>query len=162
MPAHGGTGSAVLVWSAPDGWVAETPKSPMRKAQYRVPGATGDGECAVFYFGPGQGGDPMANARRWATQFRQPDGQSSEDRLKTSDLVVGSIKVLLVEVKGTYLGGMQMGGLQQPEKPGHMLLAAVAEGPDGSWFFKFTGPEKTVEGQRGAFEEMIRSLRAGS
>jgi hypothetical protein len=133
----------------------------MRRAQYRVPGATGDGECAVFYFGPGRGGDPMANARRWASQFRQPNGSPSHDHLKTSNLDVGSITVLLVEVKGTYLGGMGMGGQRAQESPGYMLLGAVAEGPDASWFFKFTGPEKTVEAQRGAFEGMIRSLRTG-
>ena len=46
----------------------------MRHAQYRVPGGNGDGECIVFYFGPGEGGDPMSNARRWAGQFDQPDG----------------------------------------------------------------------------------------
>src|SRR5215510_5307663 len=72
-PPGSGEGGTSVRWKAPAGWIAETPSSPMRKAQYRVPGPGGDGECAVFYFGPGQGGDPMANAQRWAGQFKHPD-----------------------------------------------------------------------------------------
>jgi hypothetical protein len=55
-----------VVWDVPEGWTAVPPASSMRKAQYRVPGPGGDGECIVFFFGVGQGGDPMANAVRWA------------------------------------------------------------------------------------------------
>src|SRR5262245_40912700 len=70
-PPGSGEGETGVRWKAPAGWIAETPSSPMRKAQYRVPGPGGDGECAVFYFGPGQGGDPMANAQRWVGQFKK-------------------------------------------------------------------------------------------
>jgi hypothetical protein len=150
-----------LAWKVPEGWLPETPSSSMRQAQYFVPGPAGPGECVVFYFGAGQGGDAMANARRWAGQFQQPDGGSSEERMKTSELTVGEIRVLLVEVSGTYAGGMgpAMGGAAAEPKPGQMLLGAVAEGPDANWFFKLTGPEPTVRDQRAAFEGMIRSLR---
>jgi hypothetical protein len=48
----------------------------MRRAQYKVPGPAGAGECVVFYFGPGQGGDAQSNAERWASQFTQPGGRS--------------------------------------------------------------------------------------
>ena len=40
---EGGLGAAGLVWTAPAGWVAEPPANPMRRAQYKVPGAAGDG-----------------------------------------------------------------------------------------------------------------------
>jgi hypothetical protein len=131
----------------------------MRRAQYRAPGAAGAAECVVFYFGPGEGGDAKSNAERWASQFRPADGRSSEAAMKTSSLAVGNIKVLLVEVTGTYAGGMAMGGAAPTEQPNYMLLGAIAEGPDANWFFKLTGPEATVRAQRAAFEQMIRSLR---
>jgi hypothetical protein len=38
----------------------------------------------------------------------------------------------------------------------------VAEGPDANWFFKFTGPAKTVEAQRAAFGELLKSLKKGA
>jgi hypothetical protein len=131
----------------------------MRRAQYRVPGPGGDAELVVFYFGPGQGGDAMSNARRWAGQFRQPDGRDPTAAMKTREADVGGLKVTTVEVRGTYSGGM--GGTVE-EKAGHQLLGAIAAGPDANWFFKLTGPEKTVTAQKAAFEGLIRSLKKGS
>ena len=46
---------------------------------------------------------------------------------------------------GTYSGGMTATMAPAEDKPGYMLLGAVAEGPDSNWFFKLTGPEATVK-----------------
>ncbi|MGB5813977.1 MAG: hypothetical protein WBH85_01355 [Thermoanaerobaculia bacterium] len=162
VPPGSGTGSTSLGWTSPAGWAAETPSSSMRRAQYRVPGEAGDAECVVFYFGPGEGGDAMANALRWADQFTQPDGRSSRELLQTSETDVGGIPVLMSEVTGTYGGGMPMMGQPAQVLPDHMLLGAVAAGPDANWFFKLTGPQATVEAEREAFAEMIRSLKSGA
>ncbi len=132
----------------------------MRRAQYRIPGPGGPAECAVFYFGPGQGGDAKANAARWAGQFHRADGGPVGDAFKTRETKVGDIAVVLVEVMGTYVGGMG-GGPTGPERPNYMLLGAIAQGPDANWFFRATGPRATLEAQRAAFEGMIRSLRRG-
>jgi len=134
----------------------------MRKAQYRVPGPGGDAQCAVFYFGPGQGGDPMANAKRWAGQFELPGGGSAEGTMKTSNAKVGDLSILLVEVHGTYKGGMTMTAEPAKPAPGSMLLGAVAEGPDANWFFKLTGPEATVQAQRDSFDALVKSLKRGA
>ena len=150
--------SSVFEWEVPTGWIVEQPGSSMRLAQYRVPGAGGDGECVVFYFGPGQGGDPTANAMRWARQFSQPDGSSSLDIVQVSELPGTRVRVQLVEVTGTYDGGMTMTDAPAEKKPGYMLLGAIAEGRDAPWFFKFTGPEATVTAQRAAFVSMLESL----
>jgi hypothetical protein len=157
-PAKGaGTGASGLAWTEPAGWVSEKPSSAMRKAQYKVPGPGGEAECVVFYFGPGQGGDAMSNASRWASQFKAAAGQAP---MKTRELTSGSTKVLMVEVVGTYVGGM--GSNVPGERPGYMLLGAIAQGPDSNWFFKLTGPEKTVQAQRAAFEAMVGSLKKGA
>jgi hypothetical protein len=159
-PPANGPGGQGLTWTAPSGWTAETPASAMRRAQYRIPGSAGPGECAVFYFGPGQGGDAQSNAARWAGQFKRPDGNPVGDAFKTREIKVGDIQVLMVEVAGTYVGGM--GGMPSgPERPNQMLLGAIAKGPDANWFFRATGPKATMEAQRSAFEGMIRSLKRG-
>jgi len=160
-PAGSGAGATGLGWSTPEGWVVETPSSNMRKAQYRVSGAGGDGECVVFYFGPGQGGEPMANAIRWAGQFVQPDGSSPQDAMKTEQIQVNGIPVMMIEVTGTYTGGGSMMGGPAQQIPDYMLLGAVAQGPDANWFFKFTGPEATLTEQREAFRQMVQSLQPG-
>ena len=161
-PAGSGEGATGLAWATPASWSSEPPSNAMRRAQYKVPGPGGDGECVVFYFGPGQGGAPQANAERWAGQFTLADGRPGTAGMKTGSMKVGELEVLTVEVAGTYDGGASMGMAPPEPKPGYKLLGAVAEGADANWFFKFTGPEKTVEANRGAFEEMLRSLKRGA
>jgi hypothetical protein len=155
-----GSGVNGLTWKSPAGWTEETPSSSMRRAQYRLPGPGGPGELVVFYFGPGQGGDAKANAARWAAQFHRPDGGPAGDAAKTREVKVGDIPMTLVEVTGTYLGGMGSGP-SGPERPNYMLLGAIAQGPDANWFFRATGPRATLEAQRAAFDDLIHSIRRG-
>ena len=162
MPPPGsGTGAAALQWTTPPEWQSEPPKTAMRRAQYRVPGDAGDAECIVFYLGPGEGGDAMANAQRWASQFTLADGRPGHAEMKVDRRKVGDIDVVLVEVGGTYQGGFRMQAQQPAPKPGQLLLGAIAEGPDANWFFKLIGPEATVESHRAAFEDLVESLKRG-
>ena len=156
-PPGAGTGAAGLTWTVPSGWTEEQPSSSVRRAQYNVRGPGGDGEMVVFYFSPGQGGDPMSNATRWAEQFSQPDGSSSLDKLQTSEQNVSGLSVLRVEVSGNYQNPMTA----DPAVENARLLAAIASGPDANWFFKLTGPDATVEDQRDEFESVVGSLTTG-
>jgi hypothetical protein len=153
-PPTAASAPAALNWTAPSHWIEQPPDNPVRLAQYRVPGADGDGECVVFYFGSGQGGGAMANAQRWAGQFAQPGGGSSLDVLQVTELSGAGPRGHLVEVTGTYDGGMSA----DEELSGAMLLGAIVEGPDAPWFFKFVGPEATVRAERAAFLALIASI----
>jgi len=147
-----------LTWSVPAGWVEEPPSSSMRKAQYALPAASGDaegGQCAVFYFGPGQGGDIQANIDRWASQLTDASGGHPVPTVAESS--VGGRKVLKVSMEGTYTN--MMGGDSTP-KPGTLLLGEIVEGADANWFFKCTGPKKTMESHRQEFDSLIASVRA--
>ena len=42
------------------------------------------------------------------------------------------------------------------------LLGAVVPGPDANWFFKMTGPQATVQGQRDSFLKLLQSIQKGS
>ncbi len=149
------SGRFPINWSVPQSWVEVPPANNMRQAQYRVPGSGGDGECVVFYFGPGQGGDPEANARRWAGQFAQPGGSSSLDVMRVSRLESAAVETHIVEVTGSYDGGMSGDG----PFDGYMLLGGIAQGPDAPWFFKLIGPESTIREQRDTFIGMMESIR---
>jgi hypothetical protein len=155
------TSSEHLGWTVPEGWVQKPVSSNMRYAEYAVNGPGGPGECVVYYFGPNQGGDAMANANRWACQFSQPDGSSSVDRMKVTRLDGASVPVTIVEVTGTYEGGMTMSSEPFEPRPGYMLLGGIAQGPDAPWFFKFTGPESTVRAQQPAFLDLMKSIETG-
>jgi len=143
-------------WTAPSGWKT-LGERPMRAATYRVPAAAGDkedGECAVFYFGPGQGGGVEENVRRWLGQFE--GGQSVTP--KTKPQTVAGMKVTTVEHAGTYLAGAPMAPVKTP-KPGYHLIGSIVEAPGGNVFFKLTGPAKTVEASRAVFEKMLAGMK---
>lgn len=143
----------------PAEWTEQTPSSSLRKAQYALPKVAGDGEdgeLAVFYFGPGQGGSVEANIERWIGQISQSDGSSSKDKSKTSKKDIGGMPVTLVDVSGTYSAGMMSNA---PPRQGYRMLAAVAETTEGPWFFKLTGPEKTIANWSGSFDQFINSFK---
>ena len=137
-----------IQWTAPPGWKAEAPRA-MRAATYRVPAAPGDkedGECGVFYFGPGQGGSVDDNIQRWTGQFQT--NAKPQIRKQT----INGVPVTTIDLSGAYLAG-------GAAKPGYRLLGAIAEAPQGGVFFKFTGPAQTVGGHQAAFQKMIQSIR---
>ncbi len=140
---------AGIRWTAPSNWKSEGER-PMRLATYQVPE---DGECAVYYFGQGQGGSVEANIDRWKGQF-----QGSQDAPKVEKRTIHGLKVTTLDVSGAYTG---MGGPRAPHGPpkqGYRLLGAIVEGPQGSVFFKFAGPSKTVAQNQAAFEKMLSML----
>ena len=159
-PSQTTTGSvAGISWTAPAGWTVQPPRQ-MRIATYSVPAATGDqepGECAVFFFGPGEGGDVEGNVARWQGQFEGPDGKTPE--LERQQSTVNDLSVTTVSVTGAYLASMGPMVQSGAKKPGFKMLGAIIEAPEGNVFIKFTGPEKTVDEAGSAFKEMVDSVR---
>ena len=151
--------AAGVAWTVPEGWEAQGARS-MRVATYTVrTNREGTAECAVFYFGAGQGGGVQANIDRWVGQFQQPDGSPSSDKAKTSRGEKAGWPLTRVEVSGTYAGGMGPGAQGQEPQPGYSMLGAIIEGPEGPVFFKLTGPEAVVEASRDAFGKLLESIR---
>lgn len=151
--------------AADPAWQTVTPSSSMRKAQFALPRVAEDGEdaeLAVFYFGAGQGGSVEANLRRWYGQFTQPDSSSSADKAKTSQDVVDGMNLTIVEVSGTYVGSMMPGMPEEQNKPNFRMLGAVLETPQGPYFFKLVGPEKTVAHWAKSFSEFVKSAKKGT
>lgn len=141
-------------WTVPATWKAEAER-PMRLATYTVaPG----GECGVYFFGAGQGGSVEANLDRWIGQFLQADGKPSRAAAKIVKSSMHGLTITTVDVSGGYTG---MGGPTMQAgtpMPGYRLLGAIVEGPQGSIFFKFTGPAKTIAANHMAFDKMLASL----
>lgn len=146
-----------VTWTDPSGWQRIAPSSAMRKATYKIPAAPKDpedAEMAVFYFGQGEGGATEANIQRWIGQFA--DVKPSD--VKRVERTPNGMKQTVVEVEGTYSGGMP--GQQTGPKTNYRLIGAVVETPAGSYFFKLTGPKKTVDGARDAYLSLLDSIRS--
>ncbi|MCW5968841.1 MAG: hypothetical protein KIT57_10025 [Blastocatellales bacterium] len=149
-----------IKWTAPKNW-SLGPERSMRAATYLIPAAGGDaegGECAVFFFGPGQGGGVQANIDRWIGQFEQPDGSSSTDKAKQNREVINGLAVTTVDLTGTFAGGGPMMGGDGGKKTGYRMLGAIVEGPQGAVFFKLTGPVATVGAAQNDFRALLKSL----
>jgi hypothetical protein len=149
-----------LRWTMPAGWKAQ-PGRPMRAATYAVPADQGDkepGECAIFFFGRGQGGSVQDNIERWRSQIVGTDGKPAAAKIDKRQ--VRGLAVTLVDSSGGYTG---MGGPMAAggrAVPGYRLLGAVVEGPGGNNIFvKFTGPAKTVAANLKQFEALLASFQ---
>ena len=147
----------------PSGWVEQTPRSRMRRAQFALPKESGDsedGELTVFYFGMGQGGSTEANISRWIGQVSQPDGSSSRAKAKIRESDVSGFRLTEVDVSGTLKASNMPGAPSRPARSGYRLLGAVLESPQGPWFFKLTGPEKTISRWADSFRQFLASAKS--
>ena len=153
---------AALKYDVPQGWVAKSPTSSMRVAEFMLPRAPKDAEDAeltVFFFG-GTGGSVQANIDRWIGQMSQPDGRASKDLATTSTMQTKSgLKVSLIDLTGTYVAEVKPGATERFNKPGFRLRAAVVETTEGPYFVKLTGPAATVARWDQSFAAFVASLR---
>ena len=134
----------------------------MRAANYVIPAAAGDsedGELAVYYFGPGQGGAVEANIQRWIDQFRAPDGGPADALAKRSSKTVNGIEVEILDLTGTYMFKASPMAPSATPKPGYRMMAAIAQGPSAPVFFKLTAPKKTADAVESQFFEIVDSLK---
>lgn len=149
--------AAGVTWTIPAGWEIAAPRQ-MRIATYRIHAIAGDpedAECAVYFFGPGQGGTVEANLKRWSDQFSAPNGQSAA---KLEKLIIAGLTVSTISESGTYLGGGPMMGQQEAQKPNFRMEGAIVEAPQGLVFFKLVGPQNTVASANGEFKSLLQSL----
>lgn len=160
-PALSAAEAGGVKFDAPTAWTS-APK-PMRTANYTIPAAPGDsqdGEMAVFYFGPGQGGGVDANVRRWLGQFVNPDGSPlTADSADRSEREVNGLRVTVLDVSGTYLFKPFPMAPRATPMPRYRMLAAIVQGPDAPIFFKLTAPAKTAAAAEPDFRKVIASLR---
>ncbi len=165
LPALPGAAPAgaqpALQYDAPADWIAAEPSSPMRIAQFQLPGVDEDpedAECVVFYFG-GAGGTVEANLDRWTNQILQPDDSPSVDVATTTSFEVSGMPVTVLDVPGIFAAEVHPGSKMRYYKRDFRLKAAVVETPEGPYFFKLTGPSRTVRRWEADFNALINSVR---
>lgn len=153
-PSPASAQAGELAWTKPAAWKEGKSASAMRKATYVVPKAEGDAEDAELSVIVA-GGSAQANVERW-------EGQFGGAKAKTSQKNPNGVAVTLVEIEGEFAGGGPMMGGGSEKKPNWMLLGAIVETGGGqSYFFKLTGPKKTLEAARKDFDALVESLKKG-
>lgn len=141
-----------IAWDAPARWVGVLGEG-MRFMTYVVPGTddSQDGDCGVYYFGPGAGGGAGANLERWASEFDDAD-------FEHSTATVHGLAVTRARIRGTYRSHMTEDGTPSDPRPDTMLLGAIVQGPHGDVFFTLVGPTETVRRAEPEFDAMLASV----
>ena len=139
-------------------WVRQQAASSMRAGQFLYDHADEsltDLELVIFFFGAGGGGGTQANIDRWLGQFE------GAPESKTEEKEMGGKKVTLLTAKGTYLetmaGAGPFSGAPKTPKADYTMLAAILPSEQGDVFIKVTGPTKSVEAMKEAFDAFIGS-----
>ncbi len=150
LPAKDDDAPRALAWTKPAAWADVPNTSSMRIATYKAPIAAGDKaapELTVIQ----AGGALEDNIQRWAAQF----GDEGKASLKRESKKIAGYNVVIVTTHGPYGG---MGGEAKSPEP-FELLAAIVETPDLPYFFKMTGPMKSVEAARKDFDVLLASFK---
>ncbi len=164
-PAALAAAAPALLLTPQAGWVIEEPTSTMRKAQYSLPHADSDSEDAslvVYYFGTGQGGSKEANLQRWAGQFEQPDGSSSEEEMQSSTRTIAGLEVCDAELSGIYIAETAPGSGERVNKADWRMKASIIDTKEGPWYFKLVGPTKTVAKWEASYEAFVKAIKPGN
>lgn len=151
---------AELVLAVPKEWEKGEASSPMRMAEYTLPGPGGDAELVVYRFKGGAGG-VEENVARWKGQFQPPEGKSIDDVSKVETVEVGDLKVTMVDISGRFVAAVRPGAPAKHDEPDYRMLAAIVEGSGDPFFLKATGPGKTLEVWAESFRTMIEGLKVG-
>jgi hypothetical protein len=151
--AQSKAGPGEIAWDIPSKWKEIPNPNAMRIATYMIPRAEGDSEDAEMSVSR-VGGSVEQNIGRWKAQFEpvKPDSAKRQER------TIAGLRVTIFEIAGNYSGMVMKGQVTKP-KENYALLAAIVEVSGDPWFFKLTGPEKTVAAARPDFESLANSVR---
>lgn len=152
---------AAVAFTPPAGWQDLGPSN-MRAAQYRRAAVGGDNagaEVNVFYFGPASGGGVDANLQRWINQMVMPDGGDPSAAAKHSTFTADGMAGHVVTLEGTYKSGGPMMGGTPTLLEGYRLVGVVLEGPEGSLFFKLTGPVASAKAMEAELMAVMQGAR---
>jgi len=152
--AQSQAGPGEIAWDMPAKWTSAPNPNAMRIATYLIPRADGDSDDAEMSVSR-VGGSVEANLNRWKAQFDPP----KEGSMKRVERQVAGLRVTIFEIAGSYTGMVMKGQVTKPKESYGLLAAIVETGNGDPWFFKLTGPEKTVAAARADFDSLANSFR---
>ncbi len=137
--------------------------SDMKAASYTYGPLESDKEPSllnVYYFGQNQGGTIEANVDRWIKQMSMPDGGDPANAAIRYTMDVNGMPAHVLTLYGTFndpVGG-PMSQVTTPRE-NYRLIGVIVEAPQGSVFFKLTGPDYTAKIMVEAFITMVKQVQ---
>jgi hypothetical protein len=146
-PDLSGAPAPALQYKRPADW-QEAPLSQMRAASFRVAGKDGKQADVSAIPLPGLKGSDLDNVNRWRGQVGLPG--VSEAELATL--------AQPVEIAGQSASLYEQAGTNPASGEKSCILAAITRRDGTAWFFKMTGDDALVTGQKPAFIEFLKSV----
>jgi len=140
--------------TAPETWTREKPRSRIVEHEFSATASEGDergGRITMMH----SGGSLEDNVARWRGQFTEIDAASPDE---PEERTIAGQKVVVVDITGTFKDspGPFAPGV---DREGYRMLGAILMLEDGTFFVKFTGPQKTVTENEEAFGALLETLR---
>jgi hypothetical protein len=120
----------------------------MRLASFRVNGPGGKQADVSVIPLPGLGGTDLSNVNRWRSQVGLPAITEEEMTKMAQPVPVAGQTAQLFDLAGTNPGSGDKS----------RILAALLHREGATWFFKMTGDDELVAGQKAAFIDFLKSL----
>lgn len=137
-----------LTWKTPAGW-DEVEPGQMRAASFRVK-AEGKEAADVGVFPlPGLAGSDLDNVNRWRGQVGLEAIKADELATIAEEVEISGLKGQLYDLAGENVASGEKG----------RILAAILRREGVAWFFKMSGEDELVAGQKTAFKSFLESVQ---
>jgi hypothetical protein len=133
-----------------------------RLYQFIVPKADGDKEDAEVVISQlkGASGSTEQNITRWKQMFAPPPGKTLDEVAKVENQKVGDAKLTYLDVSGTYLFKPPFNPNAKPQlKDNYRMLGVIFETKEGPSYIRLTGPARTVEQNKKAFDDWLKAFK---
>jgi len=139
-----------LTWTLPPGWQLDPQPRQMRVATVNVESNGKRGELIVTRFRTGGFGSIVDNLNRWRQQVGLPP-VANESEVTPQKTTVGGMEAKVYDFTGPAAAD---------GSPAKRNRVAMVDTPAGdAWFFRLNGPADLVEGQRDAFDALLKSVK---
>lgn len=146
-PQHAPSPRAPIHWTTPAGW-EELPAGGMRAGSFAVTKDNQRADVSIIPLG-GISGSELDNVNRWRNQVGLAPLSASELAATAEKVTIGSSPGALYDLAGTD---------PQSKQPAR-ILASILGAEGTTWFFKMTGPDALVAGEKEAFKQLLASVR---
>ena len=146
--------SLQLTWEKPEGWT-EKPATAFRQGNFAAgDAASGEVDISISTF-PDQAGGLLANINRWR-------GQIDLGPIDEAELAREATPLEIAGRPGVQIDILEPIPADGDAATSRRILGAVVTVGNSAWFFKMSGPNAAIEGESGAFDILLQSVRTAA
>lgn len=139
--------TGLTAWTKPEGWTQDEKPRSMRELTFFAGPEDARAEVIVSRMG-GNFGGLLANINRWRQQVGLGPVASERDQPAT-----------MLQLGGGAAAQFDMAGPAGDNGKAMRQIVVMTPRTDGVWFFKILGPSATVEKQKRAFDDFLKSVK---